>query len=229
MASGALAPSFWFTALNNDGAILPGALLNFYLSGGSTPALVYHDGDLLTAWTQPAVADANGRIVVYLNPATGNLRLIMTDSLGVPVGPTVDPVTPTNAGSAGLGEVFVFGSNSSANITATSYPSGAGYDKLHPGTSVWIVDPASLSGTYVLEAVGVQTTSGTFTAALVNLTDGAPDTPLVESAITSLTGQTVQSAAIVFPAGGSNKSFGVKTKVSANDGYLIGARIVRTA
>jgi hypothetical protein len=114
-------------------------------------------------------------------------------------------------------------------VTATSYPSGATYDMLAAGTSVWIVDPATLSGTYVLEAVGVQTTAGTLTAALVNLGDGAPDTPLATCAIDSLTGETVQSAAITFPAGGAEKSFGVKVKVSANDGYLIGARIVRTA
>ena len=229
MATGSLAPAFWWTALTDAGVPIDGAKLYFYLSGTTTPAPVYHDANLNTAWAFPAVTDSAGRIVVYLDPSVGNLKMIQTDENDVPVGLTVDPITPTNSGAAGLGEVFVFGSNSSASVTVTSYPSGAGYDKLHPGTSVWIVDPATLSGTYVLEDVAVQTTSGTFTAALVNLDSGAPDTPLVTCATTSLTGETVQSSAITFPPGGSEISFGIKTKVSANDGYLIGARIVRTA
>lgn len=229
MAVGTLAPQFWWTALDDTGQIIPGALLNFYLSGTVTPAEVYHDADLQTAWSQPAECDAYGRIVVYLDPSVGNLKLIQTDPDGVPVGPTVDPITPTNAGTSGLGEVFVFGSNSSSVVTDTAYEPGATYDKLQPGASVWEVDPATLSGTYVLEAVGVQVTAGTLTVALVNLTDGAPDTPIATCAIDSLTGETVQSAAIVFPAGGSTKAFGIKAIVSANSGFVIGARIVRTA
>lgn len=229
MATGTLAPAFWFTALDDNGDIEPFALLNFYLSGTSTPATVYHDANLSTPWTQPAVADASGRIVVYLSPSTGNLKLIATDSLGVQFGPTVDPVTPTNAGASGLGEVFVFGSNSSAAITDTSYPAGATFDKLIPGTAVWLVDPATLSGTYKLEVTAVQETAGTLTIALVNLDGGAPDTPIATCAVTSLTGEVVDSGAIVFPAGGAPVHFGLKAKVSANEGFLINARIIRTA
>ena len=229
MATGTLAPSFYWTAFDDAGDPVSGAQLFFTLSGTSTPATVYHDAALTTPWTNPAVCDSAGRIVVYLDPSIGALKLIEKTSAGVQFGPTVDPVSPTNAGASGLGEVFVFGSNSSAAVTATSFPSGATYDKLAPGTSVWIVDPATLSGTYQLEAVGVQETAGTLTVALVNLSDGAPDTPIATCAITSLTGQTVDSGAIVFPAGGVAKSFGVKVKVSANDGFLIGARIVKTA
>jgi len=230
MATGTLAPAFWFTALSDDGFIVPGALLSFFLSGTSTPAPVYHDADLTTAWTQPAACDASGRIVIYLDPAVGNLKMTITDSLGVPFGPTVDPISPTNAGaSGGVGAfAFDFGSNSAAEVTATSYAAGATYDKLHPGTSVWIVDSGTLLGTYVLEAVGVQLVGGTLTVALVNLTDGSPDTPIATCAITSLTGQTADSAVITFPGGGTAKSYGIKTIVSANSGFLIGARILRT-
>jgi hypothetical protein len=228
MATGALAPQFFWTAFDNNGAIMPGALLNFYLSGTSTPALVYHDANLGSAWTQPVVCDSFGRAVIYLNPATGNLKLIMTNSLGVPVGPTVDPVGPVNAGISTLGEVFVFGSASSSPITQTTYNSGATFDKLQPGSSVWSVDPATLTGTYVLEATGVQDTAGTLSVALVNLSDGAPDTPIATATITSLTGAVAQSGSITFPSGGTAKLFGIKTKVSANTGFLIGARIMRT-
>ncbi len=199
------------------------------MSGSTTPAPVYKDADLQVAWAFPAVTDAAGRIVVYLDPAVGNLKLIMTDADDVPVGPTVDPVAPTNAG-VGIGTiVYDFNSNSAASIVVTSYPSGAGFDKCQPGSSPWMVDPAILSGTYVLELTGVQVTSGTLTLALVNLTDGAPDTPIATATLSSLTGATAQSAAITFPASGASRNFGIKSKVSANSGYVIGARIVKVA
>lgn len=229
--SGALLPQVFPTLEDANGTPYNGAHLYFYLSGTLTPAAVYHDAALVTPWTFPAVTDSAGRIIVYLDPLLGNLKLVMTDPNDVPFGSTIDPVGPTNAGAfGGVGSSpFDFGSNSSAVVTATSYASGATYDKLHPGTSVWRVDSATLSGTYVLEAVGVKVTSGTLTVALVNLTD-APDTPIATVAITSLTGETGQSGAITFPAGGAVKSYGIKTIVSAaaNPGYLIGARSVRT-
>lgn len=228
MATGTLAPAFWFTAIDDDGLIMPGALLSFFLSGTSTPAAVYHDADLTTAWIVPAPCDSAGRIVVYLDPSVGNLKMTMTDSLGTPVGPTVDPVTPTNAGASGLGEVFFFGSNSSAVITQTSYPSGATFDKLHPGTFVWQQNVGALTGTLVLEAMGNMEAAGTLSVALVNLVDGSPDTPIAEVTLVNLSGQIGQSAPIVFPPSGA-KTFGLKTKVSANSGFLTGARIVRTA
>jgi hypothetical protein len=232
MASGTLAPAFWFTAIDDDGLLLPGALLSFFLSGTTTPAVVYHDSDLLVPWTQPAICDAAGRIVVYMDPAVGDLKMTMTDALGVPVGPTVDPVSSTAAGAGpgGVGaEIYSFGSNSSVVITDTTYPSGATFDKLQPGTGVWLVDPATLTGTYVLEVTGVMTLAGTLTVALMNLDGGAPDTPIAAATVTSLTGEVAQSAAIVFPAGGTTVHFGIKTIVSANDGFLRSARIVRTA
>lgn len=228
MATGALAPSFWFTCLDDDGVPFDGHLY-FYLTGTQTPATVYQDADLQTAWAFPAVASSSGRIVVYLDPAVGNLKLIVKTSAGVQVGPTVDPVAPTNAGVSGLGEVFVFCSNSASLVTDTSYVSGATLDKIQPGSVPWRVDPSVLSGTYVLEAVGVQNTAGTLTVAVVNLTDGAPDTPIATATFTSATGAIAQSGAITFPMGGSDKDFAIKAKVSANSGYVIGARIVRTA
>lgn len=232
MASGTLAPMFWWTAIDDDGLIMPGALLSFFLSGTVTPAVVYHDGDLLVPWTQPAICDAAGRLVAYMDPSVGDLKMTMTDADGVPVGPTVDPVgsTAAGAGPGGIGaEIFSFGSNSSAVITATAYASGATYDTLQPGTGVWLVDPATLTGTYVLEITGVMTLAGTLSASLMNLDGGAPDTPIATASVTSLTGAVAQSGPIVFPAGGTPIHFGIKTIVSANDGFLRSARIVRTA
>ena len=230
MATGTLAPAFWFTALDDNGAVLSGALLYFYLSGTSTPAPVYQNATLTTAWAFPAVCDSSGRIVVYLDPAVGDLKLIAKTAAGVQFGNTIDPVTPTNAGVSGLGIIFDFGSNSNAPVTQTTYTSGAGYDKIQPGSAVWIIDPATLTGTYKLETQGVQDTAGgTLTNALMNLSGGAPDTPIATCAITSSTGEVVTSSAITFPAGGANVTFGIKPKVSANTGFVVAARIVRTA
>lgn len=229
MSTGALAPSFWFTCLTDEGVPFAGWLY-FYLTGTQTAATVYQNADLSTAWAHPAVASSAGRIVVYMDPAVGALKLIVKTAAGVQIGPTVDPITPTNAGVDGIGDaIFVFGSNSAALVTNTSYVTGATYDKLQAGSVPWRKDPAQLTGTYVLEVTGVQNTAGTLTVALVNLTDGAPDTPIATATITSTTGALARSAAITFPAGGSDKYFGIKPKVSANSGAVIGASIVRTA
>lgn len=225
MALGVLFAPPYFTAENAAGVPYDGAQLYFYLSGTLTPADVYHDADLATPWTFPAVTDSAGRIVVYMDPSLGNLKLVLTDADDVPFGPTVDPIT---VGSSSLGEVFVFCSNSAALITNTTYDSGATFDKTQPGSSVWSEIPSRLSGTHVLEIDGVMNAAGTLTVALVNLTDGAPDTPIAEATLTSLTGALGQSAAITFPVSSSFKSFGIKSKVSANSGFVIGARIRRT-
>jgi hypothetical protein len=225
--AGALAPAFWFQFLDDAGIPVSGTKLYFYLSGTLTPAPVYKNSDLSTAWAFPAVADSAGRIVVYLDPSVGNLKLIVTDSLDVPFGPTVDPIAPTNANMDALGDIFVFCANSASLVTATTYPSGATFDKLQPGSSVWSVDSASLSGTYVLEVVGVQNVAGTLTVALVNLSD-APDVPIATATITSLTGERAVSGVITFPAGGTAKLYGIKSKTSANSSFVIGARCSRT-
>jgi hypothetical protein len=229
MATGTLLPMPWWAPLDDVGLIMPGAKLSFFLSGTSTPAVVYHDADLTSPWTQPAIVDAFGRIVIYTDPATGNLKLMFTDANDVPVGPTVDPISPTNLGaSGGVGSTaFDFGSNSSANVTVTTYPTGALFSALQPGSLVWLVDPGTLTGGYALNVMGVMTGAGTLTVGLFNLDGGSPDVPLATCAITSLTGELVQSAVITFPPGGTPINFGIKAQVSASDGFVIGAFISR--
>lgn len=227
MATGVLFVAPWFTALSDAGVPLDGAKCYFYLSGGLTPAAVYHDAAMASPWAFPAVTDSAGRIVVYLDPSLGDLKFLMTDSADVPVGDTVDPVTPANAGLDAFAEVFVFCSNSASLVTVTTYATGATFDKLQPGSSVWSVDSDTLTDSYILEINGVQNTAGTLTVALVNLTDGSPDTPLVTAAITSTTGARAVSVPITFPAGGSAKTYGIKAQVSANSGFVTGARIRR--
>jgi hypothetical protein len=232
VAVGSLFVTPWFEALDDDGLIMPGAQLFFFLSGTSTPATTWADGDLLVPQTHPVIADSFGRAVVFLSPAVGDLKFILENNLSVQVGPTTDPVTPSGAGGGpgGVGaELFVFGSQSATNITATVYATGALYSALHPGTGVWLVDPATLTGTYALEVMGVMTAAGTLSVSLVNLDGGAPDVPIATATLTSLTGAVAQSGTITFPAGGAAIHFGIKTIVSASDGFLIAARIIRTA
>lgn len=227
MSTGTLAPQLWLQVRTPAGAVVPGALVNFYASGLSTRLTAYSNAALTTPLSNPAVCDSAGILVYYLSPTS--YKIIVTDTLGVQIGPTVDPLTAVNAGSSGLGSIFTFGSNSAAAITATTYASGATFDKLHPGTGVFYEDSANLTGTYVLQAMGVQDTGGTLTVALVDLSSGAPDTPIATVAITSLTGESGRSAAITFGAAGVGRYYGIKPKVSANTGFLINAEIIRTA
>ena len=68
------------------------------------------------------------------------------------------------------------------------------------------------------------------TAALVNLTDGSPDTALVTISSTSTTGELVTSGAVTFASSGATKNYGIKLK-SANAASYVqawGLELVRT-
>lgn len=229
--AGVLAPQFFWTALDDAGDPIDGALLKFYLTGSSTQATTYHDADLSSAWTWPVECDSAGRAVVYFDPALGALKLIQTDPDGVQVGPTVDPVTPVNSGAAsGLGTVFDFMGNPEALVANTSYNAGTSFSTLHPGTGVYVVDAATLTGTYKLRVTGLQNTAGTLTVAIVDLSSGAPDTPLATATITSATGEVATSAtSITFGAPGTDRQYGIKTKVSANTGQCWAVTLIQTA
>ncbi len=212
---------------DDSGDPLDGGFVYVQLSGTSTPATTYSNSTG-TQNTYPIELDSAGRCIIYLDPAHA-YKFSLTDALGNPVGNTIDPVNPVNGGSSGLGEIFSFGSQSASPITQTSYPSGATVDKLQPGTSVYRVDSATLSGVYRLQVTGVMTVAGTLTVALVDLDSGAPDTPLATCAMTSLTGAIIISDPITFGLPGVSRNYGIKTRVSANTGFLIGATLIRTA
>ncbi len=212
---------------SDSGDPLDGGFVYVQLSGTSTPATTYSNSTG-TQNTYPIELDSAGRCIIYLDPAH-SYKFFMTDALGNSVGDTIDPVNPANGGSSGLGEIFAFGSQSASPITATTYASGATFDTLQPGSSVFSADSATLTGTYKLQVTGVQDTSGTLTVALVDLSSGAPDTPIATCAVTSTTGEVATSAAITFGASGVARSYGLKAKVSANTGFLIGAALIRTA
>ncbi len=222
-----LAPYEQRQYFDDDGNPLALGKVYTYASGTSTPIFTYADS-IGTLNTNPVILSASGRCRIYLDALS--YKFEVTDADDVPVGLTMDPVTSTALGDgSGIGETYDFGGDSNSPITVTSYVSGATFDMLHAGTSVFVVDSANLVGTFALQATGYQVTSGTLTAAIVNISDGAPDTPLAELTITSLTGAVATSSAITFAAGGTDKSYGIKPKVSANTGFAWGFKLVRTA
>lgn len=227
MPTGTLSPVGRQQFFTDAGAPLAGGKLYFYASGTSTPATVYQDSALATPHASPVVLDAAGRATVYL--AAASLKLIVKTAGDVTMY-TVDPVEATNLGTSGLGEIFHFGGQSSTPVTGTTYPTGATLDKLHPGTGVYSEDSANIpAGTYVLEGTGVVASGTTLTIALVNLSDGAPDTPIAAIEFQSLTGGRDQSTSITFAASGAAKSYGVKAKVDTGSGFVWGINLRRTA
>lgn len=123
-----------------------------------------------------------------------------------------------------------FGGSAGNPTTNASYPTGATFDKLSPNTDVVVFDSANLpAGTYKLQAMlAVDNVANTVTLGFFNLTDGSPNTPLVEITSTSATGAQVTSGSITLAAGGAAKTYGVKVKVSAGQGWAWGVRLIRT-
>jgi len=225
MSVGTLAPYAFPQYFDNDGDPLDGGLLYTYLAGTSTLATTYSDADLLVAHTNPIVLTAGGRCKIYL--ANLNYKFILQDANGVVIDST-DPVTSVGLStSGGVGTVFTFGGDSASPITSTTYPSGATVDKCHAGTGLLLLDSATLAGTYKLQGMLLAQFGDVVTVALVNLTDGAPDTPLVTLTSVSTTGEVVTSSAITFASPGVTKTYGIKAKTAAGSGFAWGVQLVK--
>lgn len=219
MATGTLMPNPDIQYLDENGAPYAGGFLFAYLAGTTTPTPTYTDAGLTVPHTNPIVLDSAGRAgAVFL--AALSYKFVLQDANSVTIW-TVDNVQAVHVSTAQLGEVFSFGGDSNSPITATAYPTGATLDKTHPGTGVYHQDSADIpAGTYVLEGILQGLGGATLTAALVNLSDGSPDTAMVEISGASVTGGRVQGATpITFAAPGSAKDYAVKSKVDAGAGH----------
>jgi hypothetical protein len=131
-----------------------------------------------------------------------------------------------------IGMPFLFGGSALYPTINTAYPTGATLDKLAPSTGVLNLDAANLSGaTYALEAILAVEGGATVSLALVNLTDGAPNTAIVTITSTSATGAKVTSGTITFATPGAAKDYAVKIKSSnaADRAYAWGIRLIRTS
>ncbi len=122
-----------------------------------------------------------------------------------------------------------FGDPTSA-ITATTYPTGSGFDACHGGTVFFQIDSANIpSGTYIMSGmVKVSGPGVTALCAMVNLTD-ASETPIANFSETSETGAIAFSAPVAFAAGGTLKTYGFKTKVTSDSAQIWGIQLVKIA
>ena len=227
--SGTLSPSPWLYFADVDGVPLAGGKLYTFSSGTTTPVPTYTTSALspLAENTNPIILDSAGRTPypVYLDAASYKFRLYDANDVFIR---ETDPVSSTALTNTTIGTVSnVLLGDPNSPISATSYPSGATWDKCHAGSTWLSIDSANLVGTYALEAMILSVGGGTITAALVNLTDGSPDTPLVTVESTSTTGERQRSAAITFAAGGADKTYGLKVKCSSGSGMVWGAGLVR--
>lgn len=82
-----------FRAVDDDGNVMPGALLYFYVTGTTTPKAVYSDPDLDpgNALPQPVEADAGG-LFPSIYYASGDYKVVLKDADEVTAW-TVDPVS----------------------------------------------------------------------------------------------------------------------------------------
>lgn len=85
----------WVRPLTDSGEIMPGAKLQFYLTGTTTPSPVYADSSLETELPNPVIADGDGRFPpMYMDPVvTYRAQLYDADDVLQPDG-DVDPYTP---------------------------------------------------------------------------------------------------------------------------------------
>lgn len=116
-----------FRAIDDDGNVMPGALLYFYVTGTTTPKAVYSDPDLDpgNALPQPVEADAGG-LFPSIYYASGDYKVILKDADDVTVW-TVDPVS----GSTGADTLTTRGDLLTRDAS--------GYKRLPIGTSGYVL------------------------------------------------------------------------------------------
>jgi len=213
---------------SNTGVPLSGGKLYTYVAGTTTPLATYTDVGLTVANPNPIILDSAGRTPSGFFLSAASYKFVLTTSADVTVW------SADNLASAGLAGSFtnltvqpMYGDGNSP-ITATSYPSGTTYTELHAGTLIFNINSANLTGTYALECM-LLGSGGTVSAALVNLSDGSPDTALVTISSASATGERQISSTITFAAAGSAKNYGIKVKTTAGTGLVWGCGIKRTS
>lgn len=222
--TGTVTPSPKFYATDNSGAACNGCQLFTYSAGTLTPLATYADSTLATPNANPVVLDSAGRATIYLTATS--YKFILKTGAGVTLW-TVDNVASVGLSVAAIGsELVSLLGDPNVAVTATSYPSGTTYDKLHAGSLMFSFNSANLVGTYALEGM-VMGNGGTISVGLVNLSDGSPDTALVTITSSNATGERQVSSTITFAGTGAAKVYGVKGKVTAGYGRAWGLRLVR--
>lgn len=108
-------------AVDTNGAPYSGAKLNVYDAGTTTPRAIYTESGLGTASANPAIADANGVVVVWVNDAGGDIKVTLTNSAE-----TVTPHNEDNVPIASLTCYPVITFQGDQSLLTTSSPTFAG-------------------------------------------------------------------------------------------------------
>jgi hypothetical protein len=154
--SGAFLPVSVFRAVDQNGAPMAGAMLQFYVTGTTTPANVYTDKTLATPLSNPVVADSGGLFVPIYTDPTVTYRVQLQTSVGAVVR-DIDPV----AGP------LILASNS---VTSAMLQSGAALSNL----GYTPVNKAGDTATnLLLNTTLVQANSAGFLVTPVNEQDGS--------------------------------------------------------
>ena len=169
-----------YQAFNNSGVPLAGGYIYTYLAGTTTPATTYTTASALVANANPIVLDSGGRTpqAIWLD-ATKSYKFAFTDSVGNPVGYTVDNVTGLNntatVNTGSMSKENFSGTGAQVAYTLAYYPGDVGQalevyiSGVYQQTGSWTVSGQVLTfstapplGTNNIEVVniGIATLSG---------------------------------------------------------------------
>ena len=169
-----------YQAFNNSGVPLAGGYIYTYLAGTTTPATTYTTASALVANANPIVLDSGGRTpqAIWLD-ATKSYKFAFTDSVGNPVGYTVDNITGLNntatVNTGSMSKENFSGTGAQVAYTLAYYPGDVGQalevyiSGVYQQTGSWTVSGQVLTfstapplGTNNIEVVniGIATLSG---------------------------------------------------------------------
>jgi hypothetical protein len=117
--TGLFLPAPVLRAVDQNGAPLPGALLQFYLTGTTTPTNVYTDKTLGTPLSNPVVADAGGLFApIFLDPTVSYRCQLLTSAASLIR--DIDPVAaPTSIAANSITSAMLQAGVAVANIGYT--------------------------------------------------------------------------------------------------------------
>ena len=230
MAVGNVMPTPVQQFLDNNGNPISAGKLYTYASGGSTPLQTFTDSNLGTPNANPVILDSAGRAAVFLS--SNSYKFVLKTADDATTLWTRDNVQSLTLQQTVIGENLPMFGTEERSVNDTSYAAGTTADKLSPTTKILPLDSANATGTWALRGM-LRTGNGSHaaTAALVNLSDGSPETAIVTITSTNTTGEIVTSSAITFATAGATKNYGVKLKSANSATYVTawGLELVRTA
>ncbi len=194
---------------DSNGLPVPGAGLNFYLTGTVIRTPVYADSALTTELPNPVVANSAGRFVDIYMDAAVIYRVTVTDDSGV----VLDDADPYSFGNAGVGvdlistQTISGAKTFSSNITIPDEVYGVGWDAdMGAPTKNAVYDKLQTLGT-------VSTVSVTTAAGVSGTVATATTTPAITITLGAITPTSVTTATLGH-ATGVNLQIGGVTKAA---------------